>query len=144
MLHILQISFVGKSCASMEYQDNRLQTRHQVLELLFEDAMRQARNQDLVLIRILSPNRWPNGGDKPHTLRSTPSTHQEEHQGVGGVSTHRRVRLQPSKTFDYWQVPLRGRLRLQPVVPIGHSTSSSTRVNQHRHKCSCKLHQEDA
>ena len=42
----------------------------------------------------------PNGGDKPHTLRSTSSTHQEEHQGVGRVPTYRRVRLQPSKTLN--------------------------------------------
>uniref|UniRef100_A0A453RUY9 50S ribosomal protein L33, chloroplastic n=1 Tax=Aegilops tauschii subsp. strangulata TaxID=200361 RepID=A0A453RUY9_AEGTS len=33
----------------------------------------------------------------------------EEHQGVGGVPTNRRVCLQPCKTFDYRQVPLRGR-----------------------------------
>ena len=37
---------------------------------------------------------------------------------MGGVPTHRRVRLQPRKTFDYRQVPLRGCLRLQPVVPV--------------------------
>ena len=67
--------------------------RCQVLELLLEDLVRQDRNQAFVLFGIPSTNRRPNGGEKPHTLRSTSSTHQEEHQGVGGVSTHRRVRL---------------------------------------------------
>ena len=142
MLHMLQIYFVGKSCVSMEYKDNRLRPRRQVLELLLEDAMRQARNQALVLIRIPSSNRRPNGGDEPDTIHSTSRVDQEEHQGVGGVSTHRRVRLQPRKTYDYRQVPLRGRLRLQPIVPIGHSTSSSTRVHQHGCECTSKLPKE--
>ncbi len=108
---------------------NRLRPPRQVLELLLEDPMRQARNQALVLIRIPSSNRRPNGGDEPDALHSTTRVDKEEHQGVGGVPTYRRERLQPCKTFDYRQVPLRGRLRLQPVVPIGHSTSSSTRAH---------------
>ena len=131
MLHMLQISFVGKSCASMEYQIQSSPTATQVLELLLEDAMHQARNQALVLIRIPSSNRRPNGGDKLYALHSTSRVDLEEHQGVGGMSTHHRVCLQPCKTFDYQQVPLQGRLRLQPVVTIGHSTSSSTRAHQH-------------
>ena len=125
-------------------QDDCLGRRHQVLELLLEDSMRQARNQALVLFGIPSSNRRPNGGDEPYTLHSTLRVDQEEHQGVGGVSTHRRVRLQPCKTFDYRQVPLRGRLRLQPVVPIGHSTSSSTRAHKHGRECPSQLPQEDA
>jgi len=144
MLHMLQISFVGKSCTSMEYQRQSSPTATQVLELLLEDAMHQAWNQTLVLIRTPSSNRRPDGGDEPYALHSTSRVDQEEHQGGGGVSTHRRVRLQPCKTFHDRQVPFRGRLRLQPFVPIGHSTSSSTRANQPRRKCSCKLHQEDA
>ena len=83
--------------------------------------MRQARNQATLLHGVPSSNRRPNGGDKSNTLRSTSSTHQEEHQGVGGVSTYRRVRLQLRSTLNNRQVPIRGRLRIQPVVPIGHS-----------------------
>ncbi len=62
--------------------------------------MCQAWNQATLLHGVSSTNRWPNRGDQPHTLHSTSSTHQEEHQGVGGVSTHRRVCLQPSKTLN--------------------------------------------
>src|SRR3990170_23387 len=141
MLHMLQIFFVEKSCASKDYC---LRPRRQILELLLEDSMRQARNQAFVLLGIPSTNRRPNGGDKPYTLHSTSRVDQEEHQGVGGVSTHRRVRLQPRKTFNYRQVPLRGRLRFQPVVPIGHSSSTSTRAHQHERECPSKLPQEDA
>ena len=50
MLHILRISFVWSA------QDDLLGPRRQVLELLLEDSMRQARNQALVLIRIPSSN----------------------------------------------------------------------------------------
>ena len=144
MLHILQISFVGKSCASMEYQRQSSPTASQVLELLLEDPMHQARNQALVLIRIPSSNQRPNGGDQPHTLRSTSRANQEEHQGVGGVSTYHRVRLQPRKTLNYRQVPLQGRLRFQPIVPFGHSSSSSSRAHQHGRECLSQPPQENA
>ena len=80
--------------------------------------MRQARNQALVLIRIPSSNRRPNGSDEPNALHSTTHVDQEEHQGVGRVPTDRRVRLQPRKTFDYRQVPLRGRLRINRFSPL--------------------------
>ena len=73
--------------------------------------MRQARNQAFVFFGIPSSNRRPNGGDEPNALHSPTCVDQEEHQGVGRIPTHRRVRLQPRKTFDYQQVPLRGRLR---------------------------------
>ena len=82
-------------------------------DLLLEDAMCQARNQTLVLVGIPSSNQRPNEGDEPFTLHSTLRVNQEEHQGVGGVPTHRLVRLQPRKTFNYRQVPLRGRCRCQ-------------------------------
>ena len=144
MLHTLQISFAGNLATPWSTKDNHLRPRRQVLELLLEDAMCQARNQALVLISIPSSNRRPNGGDEPYALHSTSRVDQEEHQGVGGVSTHRRVRLQPCKTFDDRQVPLRGCLRLQPVVPIGHSTSSTTRAHQHGRECTSKLPQEVA
>ena len=67
--------------------------------------MRQARNQATLLHGVSSTNRRQNGSYQPHTLRSTLSTHQEEHQGVGGVPTHCRVRLQSSLTLYYRQVP---------------------------------------
>ena len=105
MLHMLQIFFVGKSCAYIECQSDCLGPQRQVIELLLEDPMRQARNQDTLLHGIPSSNRRPNGGHQPHTLRSTSRDHQEEYQGVGGVSTYCRVCLQPSKTLDYRQVP---------------------------------------
>ena len=125
-------------------KDNRLRPRRQVLELLLEDSMRQARNQAFVLFGIPSTNRRPNGGDQPHALHSTTRVDKEEHQGVGGVLTYRRVRLQPCKTFDHRQVLFRGRLRLQPVVPIGHSSSTTTRAHQHGRECLSELSQEDA
>ena len=105
--------------------------------------MRQAWNQATLLHGLPSSNRRPNGGDQPHTLHSTLSANQEEHQGVGGVSTYRRVRLQPRKTLNNRQLPLRGRLRIQPIVPIGHSTSTTTRAHQHGRKCMSELPQED-
>ena len=116
---------------SWSTKDNRLGPRRQVLELLLEDAMRQAWNQALVLIRIPSSNRRPNGGDEPYTLHSTSRVDQEEHQGVGGVPTHRRVRLQPRTTLYHRQVPLRGRLRFQPFVAIGHPSSTASRTSKH-------------
>ena len=129
---------------SWSAKDDCLGPRRQVLELLLEDIVRQARNQAFVLFGIPSTNRRPNGGDQPHALHSTTRVDKEEHQGVGGVPTYRRVRLQPCKTFDYRQVPLRGRLRLQPVVPIGHSTSSTTRAHKPRRECTSKLPQKYA
>ena len=141
MLHMLQIFFVEKSCASKDYC---LGPRRQVLELLLEDSMRQARNQAFVLFGIPSSNRRPNGGHESDTLHSATRVDQEEHQGVGRVPTHHRVRLQPRKTFNYRQVPLRGCLRFQPVVPIGHSSSTTTRAHQHGRKSMSELPQEDA
>ena len=82
MLHMLPISFVGKSCDFMECQDDYLGPRRQVLELLLEDFMRQARNQATILHGIPSTNRRPNGGDEPYTLHSTTRVDKEEHQGV--------------------------------------------------------------
>ena len=140
---MLPISSVGKSTPTWSAKDDCLGPRRQVLELLLEDAMCQAQNQAFLLIRI-SSNRRPNGGDKPYALHSTSRVDQEEHKGVGGMSTYLRVRLQPCKTFNYQQDPLQGRLRLQPVVPIGHSTSSTTRAHQHGCESTSKLHQEDA
>ena len=75
---------------------------------------------------------------------SASSTHQEEHQGVGGVSTYHQVRLQPRKTLNNRQVPLRGRLWIQPVVPIGHSPSTTPRAHQYGRKCTCEPSQEGA
>src|SRR6187399_789596 len=80
--------------------------------------MRQTRHQAPLLFGISSTNRRPNRGDKPHTFDASSRVDQEEHQGMGAMLAHRRVRLQPRKTFDYRQVPLRGRLRLQPVAPL--------------------------
>ena len=80
--------------------------------------MRQARNQAIVLIRIPSSNRRPNGGDKPDTIHSTSRVDQEEHQGVGGVSTHRRVRLQPRKTFDYRKSLVKVIYGFNPLSPL--------------------------
>ena len=144
MLHILQIFFVTKYCAPWSAKDDCLGPRHQVPYLLLEDLMCQDRNQPTLLIGISSTNRRPNGGDKPYALHPSSRANQEEHQGVGRVLTHHRVRLQPHKTFDYRQVPLRGGLRLQSIVPIGHSTATSTRAHQHGRECTSKLPQEDA
>ena len=144
MFHMLQIYFVGKSCDYMECQRRLPQTKMSSLVLLLEDLMPQARTQVTLLHGVPPSNRRQNRGDEPYTLHSTSRVDQEEHQGVGSMSTHHRVRLQSCKTFDYRQVPLRGRLRLQPVVTIGHSTSSSTRAHQHGCECTSKLHQEDA
>ena len=69
---------------------------------------------------------------------------QEEHQEVGGVPTHRRVRLQPRKTQDYRQVPFRGRRQFQPFVPIGHSTSTAIKAHKRGRECPSQLPQEDA
>src|SRR6187401_2595112 len=96
------------------------------------------------LFGISSTNRRPNGGDEPHTFDASSRVDQEEHQGMGGMLANGRVRLQPRKTFDYRQVPLRGRLWLQPVVPIEHPTSTSTRAHQHGRMCTSKLSQEGA
>ena len=144
MLHMLQIYFVGRSCDYMECQDDFLGPRRQVLELLLEDIVRQARNQAFVLFGIPSSNRRPNGGDEPYTLHSITRVDKEEHQGVGGVSTYRRVRLQPCKTFHYRQVPFRGRLWLQPIVTIVHSSSTTTRAHKHGRECPSQPPQEDA
>ena len=144
MLHMLPIYFVGNIVSTWSAKDDCLGPRHLVLELLLEDLMREARNQVTLLHGVPPSNRRPNGGDQPHTLRSTSSTHQEEHQGVGGVSTYRRVRLQPSKTFDYRQVPLRGRLWLQSFVTIGHSPSTAPRAHQFGCKCVCDTSQDGA
>ena len=106
--------------------------------------MRQARNQATLLHGIPSTNRRPNRGDKPHALHPSLHANQEEHQGVGGVSTHRRVRLQPSTTLNNRQVPFQGCLRIQPSVTIGHSSSTTPRAHQYGRECTSKLPQEDA
>ena len=80
--------------------------------------MHQAWNQALVLIRVPSSNRRPNGGDELYALHSTSRVDQEEHQGVGGVSTHRRVRLQPCKTFDDRQAPFEVVYGFNPLSPL--------------------------
>ena len=80
--------------------------------------MRQARNHGLVLIRIPSSNQRPNGGDKPDTIHSTSRIDQEEHQGVGGVSTHRRVRLHPGKTFHGGKSPFEVVYGFNPLSPL--------------------------
>ena len=112
--------------------------------LLLEDAKHQARDQATILHGVSSLNRWTNGSHQRDACNSPTHVDQEEHQGVGGVPTYRRVRLQPCKTFDYRQVPFRGRLRLQPVVTIGHSSSTATRAHKHGRKCLSQLPQEDA
>ena len=141
MLHVLQTSFVGKSCVYMECQRLLFGPRCQVPKLLLEDAMRQARNQALVLFGIPSTNRRPNGGHEPDAIYPPTRVDKEEHQGVRRVLTHRCVRLQSSSTLYYRQVPLRGCLRIQPIVPIGHSTSSTSRMHKHGCKCTGKLSQ---
>lgn len=137
-------SFVGKSCAYMECKDDCHEPRCQVLKLLLEDLMRQARNQATILFGIPPTNRLPNGGDEPHAIDASSRVDQEEPQGMGRVPSHHRVCLQPRKTFDYWKVPLRGRLRFQPIIPIGHSSSTITRAHQHGRECPSELSQEDA
>ena len=109
----------------------------------FWNSMHQARNQ-ATLHGVPPTNRRSNGGDQPHTLRSTSCAHQEEHQGLGGVSSYHQVHLQPRKTLNNWQVPFRGRLRIQPIVPIGHSSSTTTRAHQYGCKCTCEPSQEGA
>ena len=144
MLHMLLNSFLGKYCIYMECQRLSSRTATSSSLAILEDPMRQARNQATLLHGIPSSNRRPNGGDKPHTLRSTSSTHQEEHQGVGGVSTNHQFRIQLSKTLNNRQVPLRGRLRIQHIVTIGHSSSTTPRAHQFGRKCACYTSQEDA
>ena len=46
------------------------------------------------------------------------------------MPTYHRVRLQPSKTLNNRQVAFRGRLRIQPIVTIGHSSSTTPRAHQ--------------
>ena len=145
MLHMLLISFVGENleiawCA----KDNCVGSRRQVLKLLLEDTMRQARDQATILHSISSSNRWTNGSHQPDACDSPTFVDQEEHQGVGGVPTHRRVRLQSCKTLYNRQVPLRGRLRFQPFVAIGHPSSTASRTSKHGRKCKSRLPQEDA
>ena len=70
---------------SWSAKDDCLGPRRQVLELILEDLVRQAWNQDFVLFGIPSTNRRPNGGEEPHALHSTTRVDKEEHQGVGGV-----------------------------------------------------------
>ena len=106
--------------------------------------MRQARNQATLLIGVSSTNRRPNGGHQPDAIHSSPRVDQEEHQGVGGVFANRRVRIQSRTTLNNRQVPLRGRLRFQPIVPIGHTTATTTRANEHGRKRKSKLPQEGA
>ena len=125
-------------------KDYRLGPRRQVPYLFLEDHMRQARNQVALLYGISSTNRRLNGGDKSHALYPSSRANQEEYQGVGGVSTHRRVRLQLSKTLNNRQVPFRGRLRIQPFVTIGYSTSSTPRASQFGRKCTSDPSQEGA
>ena len=43
---------------------------------------------------------------------------QEEHQGVGGLSTHHRVRLQPSKTFNTSSSPSVVVYGFNPLSPL--------------------------
>ena len=93
---------LGNLAPSWSAKDDCLGPRRQVPKLLLEDLMHQDRNQALILFGIPSANRQPNGGHQPDAFDSPLRVDQEKHQGVGGMLTHHRVRLQPSKTF-YWK-----------------------------------------
>ena len=66
--------------------------------------MRQDRNQAPILFGISPSNRWTNGGDEPDAIDSPSSVDQEEHQGMGRMTPHRRVRLQSRKSLHHRQV----------------------------------------
>ena len=144
MLHMLLISFVGKYCVYMECQrlSSRTATSSSLATFGRPYAPSSKSSYSSPRLTILKPT--AKQGEKPHTLSSTSSTHQEEHQGVGGVPTYRRVRLQPSKTLNNRQVSFRGCLRIQPIVTIGHSSSTTPRAHQFGRKCTSDTSQEGA
>ena len=80
--------------------------------------MPQARNQATILFGIPSSNRRPNGGDEPDSLHSTSRVDQEEHQGVGGVPTHRRVRLQSARHSTTGKSPFEVVYGFNPLSPL--------------------------
>ena len=114
MLHMWQLSFVGKSFVYMECPRLLYGLGRQVLELLLEDSMRQTRHQASILFGISPTNGRPNGGDEPDAIDTSSRVDQEEHQGMGAMLALRRVRLQPQD------------IRL-PASPPSRSSTASTR-----------------
>ena len=70
--------------------------------------MRQARNQALVLIRIPSSNRRPNGGDEPHALQELlwPKMFRDVNRFTNRCSTCRKAKSKAQSQGLYMPLPI--------------------------------------
>ena len=144
MLHMLLIPFVGKYCVYMECQ--RLLTRTVTSSSLATFGRPYAASSES---SYFSPRRTIH---KPTAKRKLPTAHSLlyfEYSSRRTSRSGRSVYLSPScptteQNTQQPEVPLRGRLRIQAIVPIGHSSSTTPRAHQFGRKCTSDTSQEGA